>query len=286
MKILLLYFTGTYNTLYLTTIIKNTLMNKGHSVDTLLLTEKNKYKIKDYDLIGIGSPIHAFNAPKVVEDKLKELKITSKKYFIYKNGGEPHPNNQASSYKIYKIMKKGKNELMGEYEFVMPTNYGTRTSDEFIRYELEYNHKYIKYMCNNLENKKAYKVSLIKRFISFVFKSSRTGFKANSSSYKVDKEKCIKCRDCINNCPTKNIEYSKEERKIIFKDKCVTCMRCSYICPTNAINIGMLEKVKVNGKYDFLAINSLENTFDLATLDKKEYKIFKKYFDYVDSLTK
>ena len=109
-------------------------MNKGHSVDTLLLTEKNKYKIKDYDLIGIGYPIHAFNAPKVVEDKLKKLKITSKKYFIYKNGGQPHLNNQASSYKIYKIMKKGKNELMGEYEFVMPTNYGTRTSDEFIRY--------------------------------------------------------------------------------------------------------------------------------------------------------
>ena len=29
------------------------------------------------------------------------------------------------------------------------------------------------------------------------------------NGYKVDKEKCIKCRDCINNCPTKNIEYTK-----------------------------------------------------------------------------
>ena len=54
MKILLLYFTGTYNTLYLTTIIKNTLMNKGHSVDTFLFTEKNKFKVDNYDFSGIG----------------------------------------------------------------------------------------------------------------------------------------------------------------------------------------------------------------------------------------
>ena len=87
MKILLLYFTGTYNTLYLTTIIKNTLLTKGHSVDTFVLTDKIKYKVDDYDFIGIGYPLHAYNAPKIVEDKLKELKILNKKYFIYKNGG-------------------------------------------------------------------------------------------------------------------------------------------------------------------------------------------------------
>ena len=63
-------------------------------------------------------------------------------------------------------------------------------------------------------------------------------------------------------------------------------MRCSYICPVDAINIGKLEKYKINGKYDFLTINSLENTFDLKTLDKKEYKIFKQYFDEIDKLVK
>ena len=286
MKILLLYFTGTYNTLYLTTIIKNTLMNKGHSVDAFLFTDKNKIKVNNYDFVGIGYPIHAYNSPKIVEDKLKELKITNKKYFIYKNGGEPHPNNKASSYQIYKIMKKNRNELMGEYEFVMPCNFQVRTSDSQIRYELEYNHKYVKYMCDNLENKKEYKVPLLKRFYSSVLRLSRIGFKSNSKSYFVDKEKCIKCRECINNCPSKNIEYSREEKKIIFKDKCLSCMRCSFICPTNAINIGMLEKSKINGKYDFLSINLLENTFDLSTLSKKEYKHFKAYYDYIDSLIK
>ena len=48
----------------------------------------------------------------------------------------------------------------------------------------------------------------------------------------------------------------------------------------------MLEKSKINGKRDFLSINLLENTFDLSTLSKKEYKNFKAYYDYIDSLIK
>ena len=48
----------------------------------------------------------------------------------------------------------------------------------------------------------------------------------------------------------------------------------------------MLEKYKINGKYDYLKINSLENTFDLKTLSKKEYKLFKKYFDEIDNIVK
>ena len=63
-------------------------------------------------------------------------------------------------------------------------------------------------------------------------------------------------------------------------------MRCSFICPTNAISIGLLDKWKVNGQYDFLKINSLENNYDITKEEKKFYKKFKPYFDYIDSLTK
>ena len=42
MKILLLYYTGTYSTLYITTLIKNQLINKGYEVDVLSVFEKAK----------------------------------------------------------------------------------------------------------------------------------------------------------------------------------------------------------------------------------------------------
>ena len=102
MKILLLYFTGTYSTLYITTLIKNQLINLNHEVDVFPLAEKKKISTSKYDVIGIGYPIHAFNAPKIVEDKIKKYNIKSKNYFIYKVSGEPFKYNNASSYKLYK----------------------------------------------------------------------------------------------------------------------------------------------------------------------------------------
>lgn len=286
MKILLLYFTGTYSTLYITTLIKNQLLNKGYEVDVFPLSEKKRVSTSKYDVIGIGYPIHAFNAPKIVEEKIAKYNINNKKYFIYKVSGEPYKYNNASSYKLYKIMKKKDNELLGEYHYLMPYNIMFKTKEEFIKYEMEYNIKYIKYMCDNLLNEKPYKVSLFERFITFIFKIQRLGCKVNSKRYKVDKSKCIRCRKCINSCPTKNIEYRWQKKKIIFNDKCVMCMRCSFTCPTNAISIGLLNKWKVNGQYDFLKINSLENNYDITKEDKKFYKKFKPYFDYIDSLTK
>ena len=73
MKILLLYFTGTYNTLFLTTLIKNRLLKDNHQVTTMNINDKLKVKFDSYDMIGIGYPIHAFNAPKIVEKVIKKL---------------------------------------------------------------------------------------------------------------------------------------------------------------------------------------------------------------------
>ena len=73
MKILLLYFTGTYNTLYLTTLIKNHLLVENNKVDVAIISDKLKVKTDGCDMIGIGYPIHAFNAPKIVEKVIKKL---------------------------------------------------------------------------------------------------------------------------------------------------------------------------------------------------------------------
>ena len=48
MKIALLYFTGTYNTLFLTNLFKSSLMKKGHQVDVFLLNDKLKVKFQEY----------------------------------------------------------------------------------------------------------------------------------------------------------------------------------------------------------------------------------------------
>ena len=58
-------------------------------------------------------------------------------------------------------------------------------------------------------------------------------------NFKVDKEKCINCKLCINDCPMKvislvnDIPFIEEEKN----EKCIKCQHCFAICPTGAIQI-------------------------------------------------
>jgi len=285
MKALLCYFTGTYNTLYVTTLIKNRLMANGYEVDQICLSSYNKQNTSGYDVIGIGYPIHAFNTPKIVVDTIKKMNLKNNKYFIYKVSGEPFKLNSASSYELYKMLKKNNNELLGEYHYVMPYNILFKTRKDVIIHELKYVNKYVNYMCNNLLSVKPYKVNLFYRFVSNLFKIQRLGCKINIKNYKVDEDRCTRCHKCIDLCPNKNIVFNKELRKIEFKNNCSMCMRCSYLCPSNAINIGLLEKYKVNGQYSFLEYMKKEDNYDINNEKERFYKKFKKYYDNIDLLT-
>ncbi len=58
----------------------------------------------------------------------------------------------------------------------------------------------------------------------------------------IENEPCIKCRECVKDCPA-HLFFSPptpagEKRKVIFKDpynRCIKCGHCIAICPMNAI---------------------------------------------------
>ncbi len=120
--------------------------------------------------------------------------------------------------------------------------------------------------------------------ITFVFKIQRLGCKVNAHFYKVDKKKCIRCRKCMINCPTHNIRYDKNKKKIYFNQNCVMCMRCSLKCPTDAITIGFLNHYKVNGSYDLNQSLLNSTNYDFSLEKDRFYQKFKDYFEYIDSL--
>ena len=64
MKILLIYFTGTYNTRYLTDKVEAEFMRRGHEVDRVEIACDTPVKdVSSYDLLGFGYPIYGFNSP-------------------------------------------------------------------------------------------------------------------------------------------------------------------------------------------------------------------------------
>lgn len=286
MKILLVYFTGTYNTLYLTTIIKNKLLSKNNYVDVVDINQKTKINVSQYDVIGIGYPINIFSAPKNLLVFLKKASIKNTRYFIYKTGSFVNSLNHASSAKLISLMKKSNNVFVGEYHYLMPSNILCKIKDDFVKYMMEYNYKQIDYMINNLNQSVKYKTNFLKNIMVCMCQVVRPFLILKVRRFRVDKSKCIRCRRCINSCPNKNITYDKSKRRIVFKGKCILCARCVLNCPTNAIKTYKLEKSLNNGKYDYLAINNLENTYSFNQECDKTYLKYTKYFESIDKMIK
>ncbi len=263
MKCLLIYYTGTFNTRYLTKLLKQKLEKENVQVDIYEINPLNyeKLNLQDYDLIGLGYPIYGFNAPCPFVKFIKKQKfLANQKVFIYKNSGETYDANEASSISIVKKVRKDKAIIENEYHFIMPYNIHFRFEEPLIKEMLGYDDMLldilVKEVLSNVTNIKKYK--LINRLITFVVKIQYIGGNVNSFLYKVDKDKCVNCDKCIQNCPTQNI-YRNKKGKIKFHHNCLMCMRCSFYCPKDAINIGFLQGWKVNGPYDFEKIAKLEN---------------------------
>lgn len=287
MKILLIYYTGTYNTRYLSQQLKGKLSEKGNDVDTVEINASTPIvNTSDYDLIGFSYPIYGFNSPLPFNKYVKKLKFgANQKYFIYKNSGETFAMNNASSRILIRLMKRQKIKFVGEYHFVMPYNIHFPYEKQFVKQILEYNEKLFTIMLHNLENGIIFKIKSnpLYNLASFFVGIQKIGGNVNSFFYRVDDNKCNRCNKCVNNCPHENI-YLKNGR-IKFHHHCDMCMRCSFFCPTDAIKIGFLQGWKVNGKYEFEKIkddDSISSKY-ITKESKGFYKCFIKTFDFIDN---
>ena len=134
MKVLLIYYTGTYNTRFLTNQLKEELVKRGNQVDTVEINANTPVvDTTSYDLIGFSYPIYGFNSPLSFNKYVRKLKFkANQKYFIYKNSGETFAMNNASSRILIRIMKRRKGVLVGEYHYVMPYNIHFPFEKEFV----------------------------------------------------------------------------------------------------------------------------------------------------------
>ena len=59
-------------------------------------------------------------------------------------------------------------------------------------------------------------------------------------SFKVDRDKCVKCGACAADCPTRIIKMAEggfPEISPEDEQKCMKCQHCYTLCPTGAISI-------------------------------------------------
>ena len=250
MKVILYVFSGTGNTLKVASLYKQYLDGEV-TVYRVAKTSPPPPSPEDYDLIGIGYPIHAFNAPEPILKFVKTLPpMQGKRAFVFKSSGEGLHLNDGSSQKLIKILKKKGYDVLFERHFVMPYNMIYRHTDEMAKQMWIYTRAMVKLSSAEIENcvRRKVKRNIFKRGFSAMFRVLEQPFAhVHGPLFKINKNKCINCGKCIKNCPQANI--SIKDGKVKFGKSCVLCMGCSFGCPVDAVKVGVFKFWKVNGSY-------------------------------------
>lgn len=253
-NIIIYYFSATGNTLKLAKLYKQAMEAEGATVTLSEITPNSVSENTKFDKIGIAYPVHGFRTPEIVTDFAKRLpEGGNTPVFTIKTSGEPLRLNDGSYAELKKILSKRGYDLFAEYHYVMPYNMVFRHTDGMAarmfntaKARVPAHAKAVLEGRGNLV-----KIPLSARIMSEICLIERPGMRLNGMLYRVSKKKCVECMACVNNCPVGNIRF--ENGKFRFGSGCIGCARCAFNCPTNAITTGLLNCIKVNGRYDFKA---------------------------------
>jgi len=280
MRVLICYFSGTGNTRKVAEAYAEC-FEKQHGAETTVVKIEDDVKINvgDYDLIGIGYPVHAFNAPSIVLSFCKNLtwSAKTKNAFIFNTSGEPLKLNNISSLKTKSILRQRNLNVINEYHYCMPYNMIFRHGDHMAYRMWETAKKLIPLDVGDIVSGKPHELSsvFLGGFIAWIMRVEHWGGRFNGRLYKVD-EKCVNCKMCVNVCPTHNIEI--KDGKFKFGNKCIMCMRCAHLCKRDAIKTGLFNSWKVNGRYTF----EKPETPNEEKYNQMLTKAYKKYFEECD----
>lgn len=288
MKVLICVFSGTGHTFIAAKAIEKNLKEAGVTVD--LHAVKKPFKdipdTSSYDYVGLGYPIHAFNAPKIFVEfcRLLPKNEGNAKVFFFKTSGEPFHPNSASSILCYKALKKKGYETIMDVHMLMPYNIMFRYKDGLAKQMYLYTKAMCKMIAKRIINKEEDhpKYNPFTRFFAMLLRIEWVCSWAVGPFYHVKKDKCTNCHSCVKRCPASNIRIT--EKGIKFGVHCTTCMRCVFECPQDAIRPGILNPWRVNGRYDFkgyLENESLPAIY-ITNETKGYFKHFRKYYHKVD----
>ena len=54
---------------------------------------------------------------------------------------------------------------------------------------------------------------------------------------KVNREECVSCGTCVDECPEEAITLDDEEIAVVNSEKCSECGKCVEACPSSAISL-------------------------------------------------
>lgn len=270
MKICIYYFSGAGNTECVAKIISKIAKRQGHHVYKKRISANSLGAIEqDYDVLGVGFPIHFRQAPAKVSEFLAKQPGQGKKLFTFCTKGL-YSGNAAKDIQL--LAKEKQFSLAGNLELYMP---GSDVLALMAKKE-----SLTERILKSIHSRKI--KAKIESFLSSVYESSATevqkgkwyipfdnaivrplekyftkNYQIFINRFSTNQELCDHCLICVRNCPNRNILH--DSGKIIFGSNCSFCLRCIHRCPQEAIEIK--NKTENNVKYRPKVIRNLSIRF-------------------------
>ena len=136
----LFYFSGTGNTQVVAALLKEAFERRGVDVTTTrieqALKEKAGFDPDAYDLVGVGHPVHGFDAPRILYDFIADLiapspAVEKKRAFIFKTAGDFSSMNNAASKTAIECLERKGYDVFYDRIICMPSNWAVKYDDAF-----------------------------------------------------------------------------------------------------------------------------------------------------------
>lgn len=248
MKIAICYYSGAGNTAYIAEKIARTFEGKRHQTTSLRITAQGISAIEgDFDLLGVGFPIHFREAPRLVYQLLESLDGRGRPIFFFATKGL-YSGNALSNIACFSA---GRNfNYTGSLELFMP---GTDFLILFARQD-SLTERLLKHIHSRNISKKI--DGFTQRVLAaltaeaparkwysllddHLVKKLETKYDDCHRDYigrfHADPATCIECLSCVRGCPRGNIRL---DGSVKFGTDCDVCLGCIHNCPTESIQIG------------------------------------------------
>lgn len=282
-KVALFYFSGTGNTATLSELFKKEFEARQWELSLFRidrnLIQSGNVTISDYDLIGLGYPVHAFNAPSIVFDFINSLPDGNGiKTFTFKCPGDPLLQ-AGSTHSVRNALTKKNYNVFHESLLVGHANVVLYFDHHLVRQLFLTAQKKIKVHVDEIiSNKERLQDNglFLKVFTNLFSFGESMGAREFGKMMKTTGQ-CTKCLKCTRLCPENNITF--ENGSIRFGKRCVFCMRCVYSCPVDAIIPGFGKFIKVKG-WDTLEKIGSNESIDPEFVTSKTKGFFAHYRKY------